>query len=109
MLNTILRNLLGNAVKFTSENGAIRISLSRKDGFVELGVHDSGVGMNEEQLTGLFRIEGYHSTTGTGGEIGTGLGLVISKEFVEKHGGTIRVESQAGKGSSFFFTLPMSS
>jgi PAS domain S-box-containing protein len=106
MINTVIRNLISNAVKFTSNDGDVSISAVDKEKMVEIRVTDTGVGMNQENLGKLFRIDMYHSTTGTSGETGTGLGLVICKEFIEKHGGKIIVESEERKGSTFSFTLP---
>lgn len=107
MLNTIFRNLINNAIKFTS-NGKVAISvtdLDKKNVLVE--VKDSGVGITIEQLENLFVIKEVASTRGTNGEKGTGLGLVVCKEFVEISGGRIWVKSQCGKGTSFYFTLPV--
>jgi PAS domain S-box-containing protein len=106
MINTVIRNLISNAVKFTGNGGEVIIGADVKDKMVELRISDTGVGMSKESLGKLFRIDMYHSTTGTSGETGTGLGLVICKEFIEKHGGKIKVESEERKGSTFSFTLP---
>lgn len=110
MVTTILRNLVSNAVKFTKPRGRVGIvcEIIQIDNtqFVEIMVEDSGVGISEENQKKLFRIDSGHSSLGTDNEKGTGLGLILSKEFVEKCGGTIRVESQLGKGSRFIFTLP---
>jgi PAS domain S-box-containing protein len=106
MINTVIRNLISNAVKFTANDGEVRISAADKEKMVEIRVSDTGVGMNQETLGKLFRIDMYHSTSGTSGETGTGLGLIICKEFVEMHGGKIVVESEEKKGSTFSFTLP---
>jgi len=110
MISTIFRNLLSNAVKFTPDNGIIKITCSEKlvannKKFIEVIVSDTGVGINPEIIDKLFRIDETISTEGTAGEKGTGLGLILCKEFVEKHEGTIRVESEEGKGSKFIFTL----
>lgn len=107
MINTIMRNLLTNALKFTNKNGSITISATSKDGKVEISVKDTGVGMDENTRKKLFRLDETLSTTGTDNETGTGLGLVLCKEFVEKHGGQISVVSELGKGSEFIFTLPL--
>lgn len=107
MLNTIIRNLVSNAVKFTNENGKIRISAEvYDDNFVMLMISDTGVGINEEDLDKLFRIDIHYTKKGTNQESGTGLGLVLCKEFVEKNGGSITVESQTGVGSTFKMTFP---
>lgn len=106
MLETILRNLVSNAIKFTPRNGSISISAVEKDDWVEISVSDTGIGIMPENIDKLFRIDVHHTTVGTDQEKGTGLGLIICKEFVEKHGGEISVESQFGKGTTFTFTLP---
>lgn len=106
MVNTVVRNLLSNAVKFTEEGGEIRISSRENGDFQEITISDSGVGINAEDLGKLFMPGVRHTSYGTRSETGTGLGLILCKEFVEKNGGTIRAESKPGKGSSFIFTLP---
>ena len=107
MLNTVFRNLVANAIKFTRENGVIEIKTEQKEKFVEITVKDDGVGIPKENIEKLFSIDERVSTIGTNKERGTGLGLVLCKEFVEKNGGTIKVESKEGKGSSFIFTVPL--
>ncbi len=106
MLNTIIRNLLSNAIKFTNRNGIIQILTSESDEYISVMVVDSGIGMTDEERDKLFRLDVSYTTNGTEMEIGTGLGLVLCKEFVEKNGGKISVESSPGKGSVFNFTLP---
>jgi signal transduction histidine kinase len=106
MIKTVLRNLIGNAIKYTNTGGEITISAAESDQYVEIVVRDTGIGMSQEAQKKLFKIETFHSTAGTNNEHGTGLGLMLCKEFVEIHGGIIRVESQPGKGSMFKFTLP---
>lgn len=107
MINTIIRNLLTNAIKFTHKNGIICIDAISKNGFVELCIKDSGIGMNNETIDKLFRLDVSLSTSGTENETGTGLGLILCKEFVEKHGGKIWATSELGKGSTFFISLPI--
>jgi signal transduction histidine kinase/ligand-binding sensor domain-containing protein len=107
MLSTIIRNLLSNAIKFTPQNGLITISIENKKQFVEIVVKDSGVGISKEKQNALFDISKNQSTPGTDDETGTGLGLILCKEFTEKHGGKIWVESEVGKGSSFCLTIPI--
>ena len=107
MLKTILRNLISNAIKFTNKNGKIDVYTSQNAEFIEIAVSDNGVGMDEATQNKLFRLESNESTLGTANEKGTGLGLILCKEFVEKHGGEIWVESQLGKGSVFKFKLPI--
>ncbi len=106
MITTVMRNLISNAVKFTQNDGEVKVNASEKEDMIEICVTDNGVGMNKETLGKLFRIDTYHSTSGTSGESGTGLGLIICKEFIEKHGGKIKVVSEEKKGSTFSFTLP---
>jgi signal transduction histidine kinase len=105
MLKTILRNLISNAIKFSNENGKITISAIKKGRFIEVLVQDNGVGMEPEIVKNLFNLAVNNSRLGTSGEKGTGLGLILVKEFVEKHGGEIYVNSEVGKGSVFSFTL----
>lgn len=106
MLKTIFRNLISNAIKFSNEKGSVIISTNRKGKFIEVLVRDNGVGMEPDILNSLFGIETNTCSVGTSGEKGTGLGLILVKEFVEKHGGKIWVKSKAGEGSVFGFTLP---
>jgi len=106
MISTILRNLVSNAIKFTYFGGKITISVQDKPKEVIVSISDSGVGMKKETIDGLFHIEHSTSTKGTNNEKGTGLGLILCKEFVEKHNGEIRLESEVGKGSVFSFTIP---
>jgi PAS domain S-box-containing protein len=107
MLISILRNLISNAIKFTPRNGEIVLSAIRKNGFLEVSVKDNGMGMSEKIRNNLFKIDVNQSTKGTEDEKGTGLGLILCSEFVQKHGGKIWVESELGKGSNFKFTLPL--
>ncbi|MBN2486019.1 MAG: HAMP domain-containing histidine kinase [Bacteroidales bacterium] len=107
LLHSILRNLITNAVKFSNNNGAIQISAKMKTRFVEVAIHDNGVGMTENSLKGLFRLDKKESSPGTQNEMGTGLGLLICKEFIDMHNGKIWAESTEGKGSTFYFTLPL--
>lgn len=106
MVKTILRNLISNAIKYTHVNGEIIINALENKQYVEVSVKDNGVGITPEIRNKLFKIDYLHSTPGTKDEKGTGLGLLLCKEFVELHGGRIWIESEAGKGSSFSFTLP---
>ncbi len=106
MLNTILRNLLTNAIKFTKKDGKIIITATEQDTDIQITVSDTGIGMNEDKMKRLFKISEKVSTLGTEKETGTGLGLILCKEFVAKHGGRIWVESEVGKGSTFKFTIP---
>lgn len=106
MLNTVIRNLISNAIKFSSEGKTIVVNAKDHDSFTEISVKDNGTGMTPEIMNNLFTVNESQTIPGTAGERGTGLGLIISKEFIEKHGGTIKVESKPEKGSSFSFTLP---
>ena len=108
MLKAILRNLVSNAIKFTNKNGAININATQTDSNVTISISDNGIGIKPNNLVKLFDISEVLSTTGTAKETGTGLGLLICKEFVGKHQGKIWVESEVGKGSDFKFTLPIS-
>jgi PAS domain S-box-containing protein len=111
MLQTILRNLISNAIKFTPKGGNIELAAKPfKDeqghNYIRISVKDNGVGITKEKQEQLFKISEHISTEGTEGETGTGLGLILCKEFVEKHGGKIWVESEPDKGSKFIFILP---
>jgi signal transduction histidine kinase len=108
MIKTVLRNLVSNAIKFTNKGGAINIISEENSENVTISVLDNGVGIKHDDLEKLFDISEVITTKGTAGETGTGLGLLLCKEFVEKHGGKIWVESEVGKGSNFKFTLPIS-
>ena len=108
MLGSIIRNLASNAIKFTPKNGNIVLSAyANGDQSIEISIKDTGIGMNKSMLDNLFNIDRKNNRRGTDGESSSGLGLIICKEFVEKHGGKIRVESKVGKGSTFYFTLPV--
>lgn len=107
MLKTILRNLVSNALKFTERGGAIEVSENDIDEFKEVTVRDTGVGIEPEILKKLFKLDESYTSEGTEDETGTGLGLILCKEFIEKHGGKIRVESKVGFGSKFIFTIPV--
>jgi signal transduction histidine kinase len=106
MINTVLRNLINNAIKFTPNNGKITLNCAMEGSLIHLQVTDSGIGMSAAKCESLFNsITTKNSTLGTAGEKGTGLGLLICKDFIQKHGGTIWVESELGKGSCFHFTI----
>lgn len=105
MLSSILQNLLTNAIKFTPFKGVVNINANMLDDKVEVIVADTGVGMSNEVKNKLFVVGNHHTTKGTNNEGGTGLGLLLCKEMIEKNGGDIRVESELGRGTSFIFTL----
>ena len=106
MLKTVLRNLVQNAIKYTNSGGTVDIQVVSQQNQVIITVLDNGVGMNEETLNKLFRIDSTLIKNGTAGERGSGLGLILCKEFVERNGGKISVESKVRIGSSFSFTIP---
>ena len=105
MLHSILQNLLVNAIKFTNRGGIVNVFSRDFGGYIELTVKDNGIGIKEEDIKNIFGLNCF-TTYGTNKEKGTGLGLLICKEMVEKNGGTIKVESEYGIGSKFSFTLP---
>lgn len=107
MLETVLRNLISNAIKFTKPGGKIKVFAISEQNQAEISISDNGVGMNDETRKKLFKISENIPSVGTAEEKGSGLGLVLCKEFVEKLGGNVWVESEKGKGSDFKFTLPL--
>ena len=107
MISTVLRNLITNAIKYTHKSGSISINLEEKEGRIQVSVKDNGIGIYKENIEKLFKITEKFSMQGTEQEEGTGLGLILSKEFIDLHNGEIMVESQIGKGSTFTFTLPL--
>lgn len=106
MLRSILRNLISNAIKFSHTGGKISVDAKKEESFVTVSVEDNGVGIPDDKVKKLFHMDKISTTEGTAGETGTGLGLILCQEFVEKNGGKIWIESQQGKGSRFCFTLP---
>lgn len=111
LISQVFNNLISNAIKFTHRNGKITISAvpAENKRFVKFSVKDTGIGINPEDMQKLFKVDSKFSTEGTAGEKGSGLGLTLVKEIIEKHGGTIWVESKPGEGSDFQFTLPVAS
>ena len=107
LLSTILRNLLTNAIKFSYSNSKIIVSAMRKENFQIISITDFGTGIDSVNLEKIFRIDSKFSKPGTNNEKGSGLGLILCKEFVELQGGCIWVESELKKGSTFSFTLPI--
>lgn len=105
-LKTILRNLLSNALKFTPSKGYIKIATEKRDYETVISISDSGVGIPEKQVSDLFNIDSYLTTIGTLKEKGTGIGLTICKEMIERHNGKIWVESEPDKGTTFHFSIP---
>jgi two-component system sensor histidine kinase/response regulator len=107
MLGTVLRNLISNAIKYSTSDGEIVVTSMEKNGFVEVTIKDDGIGMSQSELETIFTADFNKSKIGTGNEEGNGLGLVLCKEFIEKQGGKIWVQSIVKKGSEFKFTLPI--
>src|SRR5690606_24599712 len=105
-VSTVVRNLISNAIKFTPTGGVIKLDIRTQSGETIVSVADTGVGMDQEAIEKIFRIDAKHTTAGTANEKGTGLGLILCKEFVEKNHGRIWVTSEPGKGSVFYFSLP---
>lgn len=106
MLKSILQNLITNAIKFSHSKGKVEVMARKKLEYIEIEVADEGIGIDDARKAALFKLNTYSSTIGTLGEKGSGLGLVLCKEFVTRLGGKIRVVSNKGKGSRFFITLP---
>jgi signal transduction histidine kinase len=106
MTNTLIRNLLSNALKYSHEGGKIEITSQVQNQMAYISVKDNGVGMTREQMGQLWSVNTIRTTYGTRDEKGSGLGLLLCKEFIEKQGGQISVESEKGKGSKFTFSLP---
>jgi signal transduction histidine kinase len=106
MISTVIRNLLSNAIKFSHENSTVRIKAQNAADCVRVSFQDKGIGMLQEDISKLFRIDINYTTLGTHKEKGTGLGLILAKEMIEKNGGEIFVNSRLGQGSTFEFTLP---
>lgn len=109
MINAVIRNILSNAIKFSYEEGTITVDVKGEEDTVIFSFSDEGIGMSEDIKSKLFKIDGNCTRSGTKDETGTGLGLILSKEFVNKHNGSITVESERGKGSKFIVTIPRSS
>ena len=106
MIRTILRNLIGNAIKYTNTGGEITIGALEREKYIEIAVKDNGIGISRAAQRNLFKNDELYSETGTRNEKGTGIGLLLCKEFVELHGGEIRVQSILGKGCKIIFTMP---
>jgi signal transduction histidine kinase len=106
MVNTVVRNLISNALKFTDAGGSITVSAVSENQHVEVTVSDTGCGIDDEGVAKIFRIDTTYTNIGTAGERGTGLGLILCQELIEQNGGHIWVESEVGKGTIFRFTVP---
>lgn len=107
MIKTVLRNLISNGIKFTNREGRINVDLIKIQGFWKITVSDNGIGMEADKTKSLFKIDSINTSRGTENEQGTGLGLIICKEFIEKHKGIITIESEIDAGTSISFTLPI--
>lgn len=107
MIDCVIRNLITNAIKYTQSNGTVGLYAVKKNRHIEIKIKDNGIGISDKYKRDLFKVDLSPSTLGTAGERGTGLGLLICKEFIEKHGGKIRVRSEEGHGSEFIFILPI--
>ncbi len=108
MISTVIRNLISNAIKFTYAGGKILVVVTQTKSEIIVAISDNGIGIPSDTIGKLFHISSKYSTSGTSNEQGTGLGLILCKEFIDKHEGKIWVESQKGKGSTFSFSLPLS-
>jgi len=106
MIKTVIRNLLNNAIKYTPENGTIKVITEKSEENIKISVTDTGIGLSKEDIKKLFRIDVKNKSIGNTPEKGTGLGLILCKEFTEMNNGSISVESELGKGSRFIITLP---
>lgn len=107
MISIVLRNLISNALKYTNLKGLVQISSNKQEGELIISINDNGVGIAKEVLDKLFRIDGVISTPGTQKERGTGLGLILCREYLEKNKGVILVESVIKEGTTFNFSLPV--
>jgi signal transduction histidine kinase len=106
MIHTVLRNLGSNSIKFTPEEGTISFEAVPEEDHIHVSVKDNGVGIPLDKQGKLFSFGEFHSTSGTAGEPGTGLGLIICFEFIKKHSGELSFSSESGRGTTFTFNLP---
>jgi hypothetical protein len=106
MLQSLLQNLLSNALKFSNPEGSVQIDAKQQEEMIRIEVRDWGLGMDQDTLSNLFSLEGSRSNQGTAGEKGSGLGLVLCKEFIQRHGGELWARSEPGQGTAIYFTLP---
>ena len=109
MFQSIVTNLISNAIKFTPQRGQINITTSLAGDMLQVDIADNGMGITDEDKSMLFRVDAQIVGKGTEGETGSGLGLILCKEFVEKNGGQIWLESEEGRGSTFYFTIKKAS
>ncbi|MGM0503725.1 MAG: tetratricopeptide repeat-containing sensor histidine kinase [Bacteroidota bacterium] len=107
MIMTVVRNILSNALKYTPSGGSVLIAVDKEEQFCKVAVKDTGIGFNEKTAKEIFNSQKFYTTSGTNNEVGSGLGLILCKEFVERNKGEIWAESQPEKGSVFYFTLPL--
>jgi signal transduction histidine kinase len=107
MINLVMRNLITNAIKFTGENGLVSVHSTTENNNRIIAIQDNGVGMSLENMKKLFNQHLHPTTKGTANEKGTGLGLILCKDFITRNGGNIWVESTKNKGTTFFFSLPL--
>ena len=106
MIKSLLRNLISNAIKFTPSGGKIAILAVEKQNEIIVSVSDNGIGISKAGINNLFSIGHSYSTPGTNKEKGTGLGLILCQEYIKKNNGKIWVESEPGKGTTFYFSIP---
>ena len=107
MVQTVLRNLISNAIKFTPEGGTVTVYATPLNGKLSISVRDTGTGIPISRQKALFNFDEFHSTAGTAGESGTGLGLIICNDFIKKHGGELTFHSKEGEGTTFTFSLQL--
>ncbi|MDR5592058.1 sensor histidine kinase [Christiangramia sp. SM2212] len=108
MIEVVFRNLISNAIKFTPKQGTISVDTTEKENLYLFSVTDNGVGIKEAHIDKLFRIDSTYSSLGTNNERGTGLGLILCKDFIDYHKGKIWVESKHNVGSKFYVSIPKS-
>ena len=107
MMGSVLQNFIANSIKFTHRDGSIKIYSETVNNFIAVTIEDNGVGMSKEALANIYSLDSVHTTKGTDGEIGTGLGLMLCKEMIEKQGGTLNITSEVNKGTKVYFTIPV--
>ena len=107
MIKTIFRNLISNAIKYTYKGGRVTIDIQQNNDFLEISVTDTGIGIDDDKIDRLFSVTRSFKTLGTGNEPGTGLGLILCKEFITYHNGFISAKSSSGRGTTFTVKLPL--